>query len=222
MQRRWIASTRPWMGCLGGNFSIPADAGVLFDENFESRGSEDRDFAHRAFRSGMRPKLLPSANAIHLTVPSTQWSAMTHHDIGEFLHKTDAELVCLPRRQLCAGHAVELRGTLCTKNVTEHNPATQVELERFLRSHQCRQGLTFSSRPRPSASRRVLAGAQGVCERPDTADGRESAATSPVGGAVSPQRGGYPTAIHVSYGAPSDLIAWYDSRRAATLWETAW
>jgi glycosyltransferase involved in cell wall biosynthesis len=85
IQEKWMASDRPWMACLAGNCSVPASAGLDFDEHFESWGSEDRDFAYRAWKSGLRPYLLPESNAIHLTVQGRHWRAMTHDAIVQFL-----------------------------------------------------------------------------------------------------------------------------------------
>jgi glycosyltransferase involved in cell wall biosynthesis len=86
IQREWIDSDRPWMACLSGNFSIPASARLLFDERFESWGSEDRDFAYRAFKDGLIPCLLAKPNAIHLALTDGHWSRMPHQSVIDFLN----------------------------------------------------------------------------------------------------------------------------------------
>ncbi len=85
LQRQWIKSTRPWMACLGGNFSVPADKTLYFDERFESWGSEDRDFAYRAFAKGLQPRLLSDPNAIHFTAEDAHWTRMTHDQVVSLL-----------------------------------------------------------------------------------------------------------------------------------------
>jgi glycosyltransferase involved in cell wall biosynthesis len=85
-QREWMASSRPWMACLSGNFSIPAAVAPTFDEAFESWGSEDRDLAYRAFTNGIPPVLLAEPNAIHLTLVERHWSQMSHDAVVAFLH----------------------------------------------------------------------------------------------------------------------------------------
>jgi len=77
-QRRWLASDRPWMACLGGNFSVPLSNEVYFDERFESWGSEDRDLAFRLIRGGLQPRLLDQPNVIHLQQPGR--SVLDHFD----------------------------------------------------------------------------------------------------------------------------------------------
>ena len=66
-QIEWFGSAHPWMACVGGNFSVKSGAEVLFDENFESWGSEDRDLSYRLFQIGRRPVPISNSHAIHLS-----------------------------------------------------------------------------------------------------------------------------------------------------------
>ena len=65
--------------------TVPSAAGLRFDEEFESWGSEDRDFACRAIQMGLEPILLEQPNVIHLKVGRTHWSKMPHDSIVQFL-----------------------------------------------------------------------------------------------------------------------------------------
>jgi glycosyltransferase involved in cell wall biosynthesis len=84
-QQYWASSDKPWMACLGGNFSFPNSMNVSFDERFCGWGSEDRDLAYRLFRTGLTPILLPESNALHLRLPGTGWQNMKHSSILELL-----------------------------------------------------------------------------------------------------------------------------------------
>ncbi len=84
-QRQWLSSDRPWMACLGGNFSVPNLPEVLFDEEFESWGSEDRDLAFRLYQAGLQPHLLPRPNALHLQMEGDHWSDMPHDKVVALL-----------------------------------------------------------------------------------------------------------------------------------------
>lgn len=46
-------SDAPWMACTGGNFSVNKSDILIFDEEFEGWGSEDRDLAYRLYSSGL-------------------------------------------------------------------------------------------------------------------------------------------------------------------------
>ena len=62
----WIGSTRPWMACSSGHMSLPRTPTVFFDERFQGWGSEDRDFAYRAYTAGLRVVLLERVGLVHL------------------------------------------------------------------------------------------------------------------------------------------------------------
>jgi glycosyltransferase involved in cell wall biosynthesis len=85
-QRAWFNSRRPWMACLGGNFSIPSQPQYCFDEVFEGWGSEDRDFAYRMFQAGFKPTLLPYANACQIRRSNDLgWTFMSSKQVVAFL-----------------------------------------------------------------------------------------------------------------------------------------
>jgi glycosyltransferase involved in cell wall biosynthesis len=84
-QRQWLHSSRPWMACLGGNFSVPNIPDVQFDEQFEGWGSEDRDLACRLFRSGLTPRLLQRPNAVHMKDAEECWTRMGCDGVVAFL-----------------------------------------------------------------------------------------------------------------------------------------
>jgi glycosyltransferase involved in cell wall biosynthesis len=84
-QEYWLRSTRPWLACLGGNFSVRNGPEVWFDEEFEGWGSEDRDLAYRLFRAGLPPRLLAEPNAVHLRHEGDAWTDMGHDQIVAFL-----------------------------------------------------------------------------------------------------------------------------------------
>ena len=65
-RRPWLDTDRPWMACTSGNMSVERSRVVLFDEDFNGWGSEDRDFAYRAYRSGVRVFLLERVGLVHL------------------------------------------------------------------------------------------------------------------------------------------------------------
>lgn len=46
-QRTWARSETPWMTLLSSNFSVPRGSEVVFDENFQGWGYEDRELAYR-------------------------------------------------------------------------------------------------------------------------------------------------------------------------------
>ncbi len=64
-QLAWISTNRPWMACIGANFSFRGGDHLLFDENIYGWGSDDRDLSIRAFQNGLRPACLPDINSIH-------------------------------------------------------------------------------------------------------------------------------------------------------------
>jgi hypothetical protein len=84
-QRQWLSTDRPWLACLGGNFSVPNSPEVRFDEKFESWGSEDRDLAFRLYRAGLQPRLLPRPNALQLRLEGEHWSEMSHDQVVALL-----------------------------------------------------------------------------------------------------------------------------------------
>lgn len=68
LRQRWLSSERPWFACTSGNFSIHSRDRMLFDENFEGWGSEDRDYAYRIWAAGAKICVLDRAGAIHLRI----------------------------------------------------------------------------------------------------------------------------------------------------------
>jgi hypothetical protein len=58
------------MACTSGNMSIARDRCPPFDERFRGWGSEDRDFAYRAFAAGLRVVLLERLGLVHLWTTS--------------------------------------------------------------------------------------------------------------------------------------------------------
>jgi hypothetical protein len=95
-QRVSMAGPRPWMACLGGNFSAPRSCHVVFDERFEGWGSEDRDLAYRLFLTGYSPTLLSLPNAVHLKVQEEDWTHMTHEQIVQFLRNKELLIAKYP------------------------------------------------------------------------------------------------------------------------------
>jgi GT2 family glycosyltransferase len=80
-QKRWLTLDRPWMACIGGNFSVTAGKDILFDEAIEGWGSEDRDLACRLFAIGYHPVALPTVNTVHLDRPGMPLGPLTHDGI---------------------------------------------------------------------------------------------------------------------------------------------
>lgn len=85
-QQHWILSASPWMACLGGNFSVPASPAVIFDERFQSWGSEDRDLALRLYRTGLRPRLLDRSNVVQVRITGSPWVDPGHDSAVALLH----------------------------------------------------------------------------------------------------------------------------------------
>jgi cellulose synthase/poly-beta-1,6-N-acetylglucosamine synthase-like glycosyltransferase len=84
-QREALRTNQPWMACVGGNFSAPRSAQLQFDERFEGWGSEDRDLAFRLCKSGLRTRLLPAANAVHIGDPYAGFKSMDSQAVAGFL-----------------------------------------------------------------------------------------------------------------------------------------
>jgi glycosyltransferase involved in cell wall biosynthesis len=84
-QAKWLGSRWEWAGCFGGNFSVERERCLLFDENFRSWGSEDRDLAFRLIESGLKVSLLPQPNAIQWKLSGANWTDMSHDEVVAFL-----------------------------------------------------------------------------------------------------------------------------------------
>ena len=80
-QRQWLQSSTPWMACLGGNFSVRRSRAILFDERFESWGSEDRNVAFRLAQAGFQVRLLDAPNVLQLRPPGESLREMSHDDV---------------------------------------------------------------------------------------------------------------------------------------------
>jgi glycosyltransferase involved in cell wall biosynthesis len=65
-QQSWKNTDEPWMACITANCSTKRSTEILFDERIRGWGSEDRDFAIRAYRAGCKMVLLPDINAVHV------------------------------------------------------------------------------------------------------------------------------------------------------------
>lgn len=74
--RYWFDSVRPWMACTGGNLSVKREHIVLFDEEFQGWGSEDRDFAFRLYDAGLTIYLLRRTGLAQLRIKnqSVDWN----------------------------------------------------------------------------------------------------------------------------------------------------
>ena len=71
-----LRSDRPWMACTGCNFSVNKSDVLMYDEEFEGWGSEDRDLAYRLYTSGLNIHLFPRPNMVHLKGRNTaaEWN----------------------------------------------------------------------------------------------------------------------------------------------------
>jgi glycosyltransferase involved in cell wall biosynthesis len=84
-QNTLFRSERPWMACVGANFSIERFEDTFFDERFVGWSSEDRDFAIRAYRSGFEIYMLPRINAIHVVRKDVPSRIATPQQVVAFL-----------------------------------------------------------------------------------------------------------------------------------------
>lgn len=84
-QEKWVDSQWEWAACFGGNFSVERERCLLFDENFRSWGSEDRDIAFRLIESGLQVFLLSQPNAIQWKLSGSNWTDMSHDEVVAFL-----------------------------------------------------------------------------------------------------------------------------------------
>lgn len=69
----WLLSDRPWMACVTANLSVERSAALRFDDCFEGWGSEDRDFAYRAWRNGAGVALATEASVFHVEANNAPW-----------------------------------------------------------------------------------------------------------------------------------------------------
>jgi hypothetical protein len=75
------------MACVGGNSSVRKDDVVLFDEQFQGWGSEDRDWAFRVYNSGVNMHVLERTGLVHLRY-NVDWNPGKgggHHSQAAFL-----------------------------------------------------------------------------------------------------------------------------------------
>jgi glycosyltransferase involved in cell wall biosynthesis len=90
----WMRGPRPWMACTSGNMSIERHRTPLFDERFQGWGSEDRDFAYRAYAAGLRVALLDGIQALHLWVidDTVAWNPTKGGDNGSIVSALRSKL----------------------------------------------------------------------------------------------------------------------------------